>query len=86
MTAGRGHVIAGLAQGWSKDKFETATFHFHYVKTVSRNTSVLRAVWGSDAPLHHQEIEMKKVTMSALNEEERRKVVGENIAHILKLI
>lgn len=44
-----------------------------------------RLVWGSDAPLHHQEIEMKKVTMSALNEVEKRKVLGENIARILKL-
>jgi predicted TIM-barrel fold metal-dependent hydrolase len=44
-----------------------------------------RLVWGSDAPLHHQEIEMKKVIMSALNEEEKKMVLGENIAHILKL-
>jgi predicted TIM-barrel fold metal-dependent hydrolase len=44
-----------------------------------------RLVWGSDAPLHHQEIEMMKVKMSALNEEEKRKVLGENIARILNL-
>lgn len=44
-----------------------------------------RLVWGSDAPLHHQEIEMKKVTMSGLNDEEKRKVLGENMKRILKL-
>jgi predicted TIM-barrel fold metal-dependent hydrolase len=44
-----------------------------------------RLVWGSDAPLHHQEIEMMKVKMSALNEDEKKKVLGENIARILRL-
>jgi len=52
-------------------------------RTVVDNIGVTRLVFGSDAPLHHQEIELKKVQMAGLSEEELRLVLGENMARIV---
>jgi predicted TIM-barrel fold metal-dependent hydrolase len=52
-------------------------------RTVMDTVGVTRLVFGSDAPLHHQEIELRKVQMASLSEEELRLVLGGNIARIV---
>jgi len=44
-----------------------------------------RIVWGSDAPLHHQEIELMKVRLAGLSDKELDMVLGRNAARILGL-
>ncbi len=52
-------------------------------RTVIDNIGVERLIFGSDAPLHHQEIELKKVQMAGLSKEELRFVLGDNMAKIV---
>ena len=44
-----------------------------------------RIVWGSDAPFHTPEVELKKIEMARLNEEERELILGKNICRILDI-
>ncbi len=52
-------------------------------RDVVDRIGVGRLVWGSDAPLHHPRVEMTKIEVSALTEEEKAAVMGGNIARIL---
>jgi len=54
-------------------------------KTVVDTLGATRLVFGSDAPLHHQEIELKKVQMASLSDGELRLVLGENMKRVLGL-
>ncbi len=55
------------------------------LKQVIDVAGVERIYYGSDAPLHTPEIEMMKVKLAGLNEDEMRLIMGENIARLLNL-
>jgi len=43
-----------------------------------------RLMYGSDAPLHHPKVEMTKIEVSFLTDDQRKMVMGENIRRLLK--
>jgi predicted TIM-barrel fold metal-dependent hydrolase len=54
-------------------------------RTVIDNVGPERLVFGSDAPLHHQEIELRKIQMAGLSDADLEFVLGTNMARILRL-
>jgi hypothetical protein len=52
-------------------------------RKVIDTIGVNRLVWGSDCPLHSQMVERLKIESAPLTEDEKNKVMGENIYNIL---
>lgn len=55
------------------------------LRKVIDAAGIERIFYGSDAPLHHPEVEMLKIQKAGLTDEEMRLIMGENIARLLNL-
>ena len=44
-----------------------------------------RVIFGSDAPINNPTHEIKKIQVAKISDEDKRKILGENIARILGL-
>lgn len=53
------------------------------IRVAASRIGIDRIVYGSDAPLHHPRVELTKIEVAGLTEEEKAKVLGGNIARVL---
>lgn len=63
----------------------TGVVHDHPIAKACRVIGSDRVVFGSDAPLNNPIHEIKKIQVAKISEEDKRKILGENIARILGL-
>ena len=75
-----------LVAKWFENIILETSFRSHWeiARAVNR-VGADRVVYGSDMPFGVPEIEMMKVRLSGIREEDKEKVMGANIARILKL-
>jgi predicted TIM-barrel fold metal-dependent hydrolase len=65
---------------------ETAGAFSSNIRKAITRVGADRVVFGSDAPYHHPKIEAKKITeLPTVSAADKRKVMGENLARLLKL-
>ncbi|MBI3961231.1 MAG: amidohydrolase [Deinococcus sp.] len=57
----------------------------HLIKEAVRRLGAERVVFGSDQPAAHPQVELKKIDVAGLTEQEKQLVLGENIARLLRL-
>ena len=65
---------------------ETAgVVHDHPITKACQAIGSDRIIFGSDAPINNPLHEIKKIQVAKISEEDKRKILGENIARILGL-
>jgi len=87
MGHGHGCYIQGsimTAKKHSNLYLETSGMPMHTkIKEAYEQVGSDRIMYGSDAPFHHHSVEMQRVRVSGLNDEELKKVFYENAANLL---
>jgi predicted TIM-barrel fold metal-dependent hydrolase len=63
----------------------TGVVHDHPIAKACQVIGSDRVVFGSDAPVNNPLHEIKKIQVAKISEEDKRKILGENIARILGL-
>jgi hypothetical protein len=56
-----------------------------FINSVVGTVGAERVIFGSASPLMHQNVELTRVKVAMITEEEKRQILGKNIAKILKL-
>lgn len=64
---------------------ETSTGSFLHIEEASRRVGPEKIIFGSEFPLSHPAVELKKILLLDLTEGERDKILGENIRALLCL-
>lgn len=64
---------------------ETSTGNFLHIKEATRRAGPEKIIFGSEFPLSHPALELKKIDLLQLKEGEREKILGKNIRELLGL-
>lgn len=77
----------GLEAAIEMDNFylETSTGSFLHIKEAVRKAGAGKVIFGSEYPLSHPAVELKKILLLNLSAEDNDKILGRNISQLLKI-
>ncbi len=64
---------------------ETSLGNFMHIQETVKKAGASKVIFGSEYPLSHPAVELKKVLLLEITEREREKILGENIRDLMRL-